>query len=173
MLIGTNGRRTERDYLRGLTKESRAVRVGHVWFDNSSPSELVLAVERKADRDEYDSAWVVVDLDDEHQPDEIGASAADAGVELIWSVPSFEVWLIMHFENCTAHIESAGKCHVKLERHLGSWDKSRLDFKKFSRTVDDAVRRAKNGGTPPHDNPSTAMWRLVEALHSVPDDDAR
>ncbi|MEV0329754.1 hypothetical protein AB0H63_25370 [Micromonospora echinospora] len=48
--------------------------------------------------------------------------------------------------------------------HVKNWDKAKLDFGVFRDTVSMAADRARKLGDAPETNPSTAVWRLVEAL---------
>jgi hypothetical protein len=47
---------------------------------------------------------------------------------------------------------------------LPSWDKVILRFSDFKDGIADAIQRAKSRGEPPVDNPSTAVWNLIELL---------
>jgi hypothetical protein len=96
------------------------------------------------------------------------AQRADTlGVNLVWSNPCFEIWLILHKSDCSGFIESAKKANEKLVACLKGFDKSSLDFSDFRDGIEDAIRRAKALGSAPASNPSTDVWRLVEALRRV------
>ncbi|WVH85083.1 RloB family protein [Lentzea sp. DG1S-22] len=75
--------------------------------------------------------------------------------------PCFEVWLILHFADCTAGISSPRAAAEKLRKHLPGYAKGALDFAVLAERVDKAVERAKALGS---DNPSSDMWRLVEVV---------
>jgi hypothetical protein len=164
VLIATNGRRTERQYFLGLRQEDwvRAGRISVV-YESGSPLEVVRGAAGRRERSDYDEAWAVCDVD-EYSVVEASAEAVALGVSLLWSNPSFEVWLILHKGNCFAYIDGAAKAGDLLRALVVNWDKAKLDFSLFRDGVDDAVRRAKVLGDPPAANPSTAVWRLVEAL---------
>jgi hypothetical protein len=125
--------------------------------------EVVRAAAGRRERNDYDEAWAVCDVD-EYSVVEASAEAVALGISLLWSNPSFEVWLILHKGNCFAYIDGAAKAGDLLRALVVNWDKAKLDFSLFRDGVDDAVRRAKVLGDPPAANPSTAVWRLVEAL---------
>ncbi|WP_158566301.1 RloB family protein [Micromonospora craterilacus] len=166
ILIATNGDKTERDYLNALKKEPW-VKPGKVVvvFESGSPEEVVKGAAKRRDRDDYDQAWAVCDVD--HYATSAASILADAtDVELLWSNPCFEVWLVLHKGNCTSYIEDGRRAADRLREHISDWDKTALRFDEFRDGVKDAVRRAKSLGEPPDANPSTAMWRLVEALSS-------
>jgi hypothetical protein len=163
ILIGTNGKVTEIEYLKGLKSESWVRPRAAIVFENSAPVELVRILARRASRDDYDEVWCVCDVD-EFDPGPAGSEAGRLGVQLAWSQPCFEVWLILHKEDFSAFIENAEKCGARLARILGSWDKTRLRFADFRDGVEDASRRAQALGEPPSANPSTAMWKIVETF---------
>ncbi|SRR6266516_2240425 len=56
----------------------------------------------------------------------------------------------------------------RLRRYLPRYDKTRLDFADFAKTVPDAIVRARAldaAATTDHlQNPSTSVWRLVEKI---------
>jgi RloB-like protein len=169
VLIATNGHSTERKYLTALKSEPWVQR-GKVIvvFENGSPLEVVRGAYRRRNAEDYDAAWAVCDVDT-YSTDGPTREASRNEVHLLWSNPCFEVWLILHKANCTAYLENADKCIAKLESIIGEWDKTKLDFSIFRDGIDDAVRRAKELGDPPAANPSTAVWRLIEAL-KIPHD---
>jgi hypothetical protein len=134
-----------------------------VVFEAGSPEEAVRGVVRRRDRDDYDQAWVVCDVD-QYRTGEAADLAASADVQLLWSNPCFEVWLLLHKTECSGYIEDARRAAERLCGHVKDWDKADLRFEDFRDGVQEAVRRAKSLGDPPEANPSTAMWRLVEAL---------
>jgi hypothetical protein len=164
VLIATNGKCTERQYFLGLKQEDW-VRVGRisVVFESGSPLEVVRGAAGRRDRNDYDEAWAVCDVD-QYSVVEASTEAGDLNVSLLWSNPSFEVWLILHKSDCFAYIDGAAKAGDLLRALVVNWDKTKLDFSSFRDGVDDAVRRAKALGDPPAANPSTGVWRLVEAL---------
>ncbi|GAB2820391.1 RloB family protein [Lentzea nigeriaca] len=152
---------TERAYLDGLKRLSKPVTLRSV-VKVGSPAQLVRhAVKlREKDRDGFDEYWCVVDVDD-FDIDEAVAVAVATGISLAVSNPCFEVWLILHFADCTAGIASPMAAAEKLRRHLPRYSKGVLDFALFAERVDKAVARAKALGP---GNPSSDMWRLVEVV---------
>ncbi|MFI9817183.1 RloB family protein [Saccharothrix variisporea] len=89
-----------------------------------------------------------------------GITAANrTAVSLAVSDPCFELWLLLHFRDHTAHIDGAKAAKALLTRHIVGYDK-KVDFDVFAVNVDSAITRAKVLGP---ENPSTGVWRLVEA----------
>ncbi|MFD9699543.1 RloB family protein [Lentzea sp. NPDC059081] len=157
VLIATGGRCTEPAYFNGLAR-ARGARV-KVRQKTDSPENLVRYAKSIYTKDEYDSVWCVVDVDDF---DIMAArvEAARQGVELAVSEPCFEVWLLLHFIDHRAHVDNGKAACKLLAKHVPAYDK-KLDYAAFEGGVDMAVKRAKEL---PAGNPSTDVWRLVEVL---------
>lgn len=134
-------------------------------FEGGSPVDLVRGAASRARRDDYDEVWVVCDVDN-FDTSAAESEARTSGVYVVWSRPSFELWLILHKQDCRAFMESAERCAERLATVIGTWDKARLDFGQFRDGVEDASRRARSLGEPPAANPSTAMWKIIELLKS-------
>ncbi|MER7001691.1 RloB family protein [Dactylosporangium sp. NPDC000555] len=164
VLIATNGKSTERKYFDAVKALPwvHAARVAVV-FTNGAPTELVRDTARRRDLNDFDEAWAVCDVD-EYLISEPSATARRLKVKLAWSNPSFEVWLILHHDNCTSHLENGTKACQRLEKYVGKWNKSTLNFSQFEQGISDAVTRAKELEPSPDNNPSSGIWRLMEAL---------
>ena len=95
-------------------------------------------------------------------------------MELALSQPCFEVWLILHLKPGCPWFANAAKVGEHLKKILPRWDKAAIRFSDFSAGVLNATDHAKSLGEPPDANPSTAVWRVIESLRTVPDppDDA-
>ncbi|WP_089156924.1 RloB family protein [Micromonospora sp. NBS 11-29] len=163
VLAVTNGRSTERAYLEALRQEPWLEHRLVVAVENGSPIDAVRGAARRRDDNDFDQAYVVCDVD-HYAPAEPEREAQRHDVALLWSNPCFEVWLILHLDGCTRHLENAEKAKDLLRRYVRNWDKTRLDFDDFRDGLDAAVKRARNLGDPPDANPSTAVWQLVLAL---------
>ena len=164
ILIVTNGSRTEVDYFEAVKKEAwvRAAKVT-VKFQAGAPDAVVGRAARIRNDSGYSEAWGVCDVDEYDVAPAI-ASAEGQEVELALSVPSFEVWLILHHaEGCPA-FNDASKAGAYLKKLIGAWDKTKLDYADFGAGVIQAIARAQRLGAPPDANPSTAVWRLIKSL---------
>ncbi|WP_052848267.1 RloB family protein [Streptomyces avicenniae] len=109
LYVACEGERTEVDYLNHLTREfgeaeggRRSFRIQPISKRNGLlPSQTVAAVRRHADTDE---AWVLFDRDGADRDDDIRqalTAAAAAGIEVGFSHPSFDLWLLLHFQPFT------------------------------------------------------------------------
>ncbi|MFB9542320.1 RloB family protein [Micromonospora sagamiensis] len=163
MLVVTNGESTERAYLEGLRQKLSEQYRLVVAVEKGSPVDAVRGAARRRDDNDVDHAYVVCDVD-QYPTAEPTSEARRLGVTLLWSNPCFEVWLILHHADCTKYLENAGKAADLLRVHVKGWSKTRLEFDAFREGIEAAVDRARKLGEPPAANPSTAVWRLVEAL---------
>jgi RloB-like protein len=168
VLVVTNGESTEKDYFEALRAEPWVAASNvklKVKFENRSPVAIVTKAAGIRDENEYDEAWVVCDADD-FDVRSAGTQADRQSVGLAVSVPCFEVWLILHLAAGCPGFNNATQADVHLKGLLPTWDKTSLRFLDFQSGVFDAVARAKRLDPPPDGNPSTDVWRLIEALHA-------
>jgi hypothetical protein len=161
------GASTERDYFRGLKKETRnpAVRV-EVLAKGVDPLTLVRYAAKVREKASYDEVWCVTDVD-EFDVATAQREAADLGISLAVSNPCFEYWLLLHFVSCAAHLEDYRATERRLKQQVPTYDKTRLCFGDFAYGVAAAVGRAKDRcvtGDEHAVNPSTGVWRLVETM---------
>ena len=190
VLVFCEGARTEVDYLKALKSEPavREVASVDIQIDEDThgyaPLTLVRAAaearERSNDEDgEIDEVWCIFDVEQpKNHPNlkEAVALARDRGVQVALSNPCFELWLALHFQNQDAPVTS--KVAVGLRRTLdGSQDKG-VDGYKYMPRRDEAARRARSlttkhrgdGTKFPNDNPSSGMYRLLEAVECPTED---
>jgi hypothetical protein len=164
MLVATNGKSSEVEYFRGIKTESW-ISVGKVvvQFINSDPTSLIMRAAAIRDENDYDETWAVCDLDEfDVALAVVEAEVKDVGLAL--SVPSFEVWLILHLSVACPGFNDARQVDRHLKGILPTWDKTNLRFADFQTSVWLAVARAKQLGEPPQANPSTAVWKVIESL---------
>ena len=130
---------------------------------------------KRADPD-FDEIWCVFDTD-EH-PNLPGAidDARRSGIEVAVSNPCFELWLVLHVEDQTAHVHR----HEVQRRanELGLSDGKKITDAAWSRLIEafeTAKQRARalderheGNDSPPRSNPSTDVWRLADRIRHAP-----
>ncbi|MFI7430525.1 RloB family protein [Micromonospora sp. NPDC049836] len=163
VLVATNGQSTERSYLLALKQEPWVRPRVVVVVERGSPIDMARGAARRRQRDDFDEAWGVCDVD-HYEAAQAEAEAAALGVRLVWSNPCFEVWLLLHHVDCSGYLKNADKVHEKLRRAVKNWDKTALNFNDFRDGVENAVVRAQRLGPAPDRNPSTAVWQLIDTL---------
>lgn len=166
LLIVCGSERTEPQYLIGLRDflDNRAVDVRIVRHPRS-PAQVVAYAAKIATAD-FDEVWCVLDVD-EFDIATAAARADKASIELAVSNPCFELWLLLHHEDYQNALRDCRAVLVRLRRHLPMYEKAKVDFGDYAKTVPNAVTRAKAldpTGSDHTKNPSSSMWRLVEKI---------
>lgn len=165
ILIDTNGKCTEREYFTAV-KELVWAQNGRVVvvFTNGAPIDVIRDAHRRQVESDFDHAWAVCDVD-QFDIAKAQSAARHTNVQVAWSNPCFEVWLILHIAAHAAHFASADQVCEKVGKILGKpWDKRAFDFSHFESGIADAVMRAKQLGAAPENNPSSDVWRVIEAM---------
>ena len=184
-LLLCEGAVTEAGYFEDLRAELRTALVDiEIAGEHGVPRSLVAAASarlkaarRVAHRQEddslaYDQVWCVFDID-EH-PDVAAAldQARAHGIELAISNPSFELWALLHFRDHRAHL-GRQQARSLLKSHLPAYDKA-LPAERLRPLYREARRRARwlaenheRCGGEVTGNPSSSVWRLVDALREA------
>ncbi|MFE2598164.1 RloB family protein [Streptomyces sp. NPDC059396] len=104
LYVGCEGESTEPDYLNHLNAqfgdgsghEEQRFRIQPVYAKNGlTPAQVVAAVRENAQEDE---AWALFDRDQHHDIPEALKEAAEDSTEVCFSHPSFDLWLLLHFQ---------------------------------------------------------------------------
>lgn len=166
LLVVCCGKRTEPDYFRALKGHLRnpAVQV-RLTAKVCAPRDLVEYARKIAPAgvDEFDEVWCVVDSD-EFDIEPAAALAKELDVQLAVSNPCFELWLLLHCQDCTAPLCNAKGVLRQLTRRVPGYQKNGLRFADFEPGIMDAVRRAEcldPTGCDHGRDPSSGVWRLV------------
>ncbi|MEE1799833.1 RloB family protein [Streptomyces sp. JV176] len=161
---------TERQYLQGLRDHLRNPAVSVVVRGKAcSPTQLVAYAcgQRDLNRGGYDEVWCVFDVDE--YPDVAAASdaARRRGIKVAVSNPCFELWLLLHFTDHHAFVDTYRKLLPLLQKHVPGYDKTRVEFAKYRDAVDRAAARARKldpTGSDHARNPSTGVWQLTDRM---------
>jgi RloB-like protein len=114
------------------------------------------------DRDEHPNFDRAIDLATRH------------GINLAMSNPCIELWFILHFEDCTVHIErqKAQRRAAELLRCSKALNESALST--LGERYDEARCRAvkldekhEGDGSPPGTNPCSRVWRLIDVIRNA------
>ena len=185
------GEGTEYDYLRHL---NRTYGPNHRFLIRSHSQRRGLPAFRVVDEAcraarEPDAdgveVWALFDHDRQRDIDEVCARARRHGIETALSHPSFELWLLLHFQDFPAAAQG-GSNLVIMEKLRAAHpefadyphDNKRVDERRFAalrekdgirRAVDRARRlsAAFSSETPNHQDPSTGVDRLITSLGIV------
>ncbi len=188
-LVFCEGERTEPEYLNALKRQPAVHDVAAVDVriatgqGGSVPTTLVkkaVAARRGAadEEGEIDEVWCVFDVEwPRNHPDLKGAEeqARQDGVEVAISNPCFELWLILHFSDHNSWLDNDDA--RKLRRQLDGSSGKGLDPQKYMPHIREAAQRAaaldrrhiQNNTAFPHNNPSSGMHRLLDAVGGLSD----
>jgi hypothetical protein len=135
----------------------------------SMRDEAKTRARRSGDPNEaFDEVWCVFDVDAHERFGQARRRAQAAGIRVAISNPCFELWLLFHLVDHTAHL-SADDARRRLQGQLPGYDKH-LRYEDFGAGYGHAVKRAselewrhaelgEEGG-----NPSTGMHHLTERI---------
>jgi len=168
VLIVIGAERTETAYFKGLRTHTRCSTVTMKIVEKPVAPDQLVEYTRSAFRlGDFDEVWCVTDVDHyEREGGKVTAAVALAGddIKLAISNPCFELWLVLHHEDCAARCTDCREVHTRLRKHVPRYDKTRPRFADFAAGLDQAVQRAEKLGDDHTRNPSTGVWRLVDAV---------
>lgn len=175
-VIATEGKKTEPQYF-AMFKYHSAIDIQLLKHDASDPLSVLKQMKvylNKARLKPDDEAWLVVDKDNwtREQLNRLYAWAQMCcNYGLAVSNPNFEYWLLLHFEDGTAEINSGRKCMDRLKRHLPQYDKGvcHRDFK--DEQIGEAIKRARQRHNSSCSNypltfPGSTVYKLVENIRT-------
>ncbi len=181
ILVVTEGKVTEPEYLRGFQSACRNPRVTiRVAPEHGVPKTLVeLAKQYKEvakaeacrERDDnlaYDAVWCVFDIDNHPRVGEAKVMARDNGIRLAISNPCFELWLLLHFRD-NPGMKDRSRVKAMLAKYVSEYDKH-VEYAAYSagyehavkraERMDQAADRARDSGR----NPTTSVYQLTELI---------
>jgi RloB-like protein len=185
ILIVTEGKKTEPNYLEEMRIERRVpnAHIRVVWAEGTQPLKVVECAEKLfRNGKEFDLVYAVFDRDD-HPLDNYRnalakASALNGKIKndegkavpfvAIPSVPCFEFWLLLHYEDEQA-FHHRDDIYRRLRRHLPRYSKgAKGTYEKTSALIGTATGRAVNlrrhYAAPNGGEPFTEMDLLVQVL---------
>ena len=179
-VILCEGTVTEPHYLDALKRLPEVLEVASVKIevdkDRSGAVPLTLvdaAIEVKKGNDEIDEVWCLFDVEAPQPHPNLAqalARARDNGIETAVSNPCFEIWLVLHFDKYSAWLTTDAARRLRRE-HDGSTGKEVVGelYMPLRRTAalharDLSNNHVDNGTLFPNDNPSSGVFRLLEAI---------
>jgi hypothetical protein len=125
----------------------------------------------------YDEVWVVFDMEKPHDKRrKLAAEAMSlgqaAGIQLAWSDPCFEFWLLLHESFTTAHFADCNRVIERLKPHWKSYSKGQSPTTEFLDKIPIAIMNAErcrqhHASSRGDWNPSTRVDILVRQLNSA------
>jgi len=157
-LIVTEGVETEKNYFENIGKIITELFNNEVIVEKitlnvkgtgRSTKVLVNEAIKKRSLSSYSDVWVVFDKDNNTDFDEAIALAKKEGFNVAWSNESFELWLLLHFQDLKASIHrndyiSKLNSHFKSKNiNCGTYDKNIKDIFDLTKPyVETAIKRS-------------------------------
>lgn len=186
-LIVVEGKETERRYLEAVRVrlKRKAVMVVVHHGAHTDPEGLVREAiklkheqENKAGKgttEPFDQVWVVFDRENKNHPRRTqvpqAIQLAEANdIRVAHSIPSFEFWLLLHFEFTTAACHDCAAVVKKLKGFIKNYSKSALPLEDLLSRIHTAMKNAaqchSHWATAPGDGyPSTHVDKLLQELN--------
>ncbi len=186
ILVFVEGKRTEEGYIRFWAREHRDKIIVNIDERRADPMSLVRRAidraewERREERRQrgsaHDEVWCVFDVDTHPRLAEAMRLADRHGIRVAVSNPCIELWFVLHFEDQTAEISSKAvqarsaeflKCKKTLTHDALALLADRHDEAATrARALD---KKHAGDGRPRRSNPSSELWRLIDAIVRPPD----
>jgi len=186
VLIVTEGRETERNYLNHANRYLGRKKVEIKCDSNTAPDQLLLKAIKILDQNKqvrssvgssffpssFDSAWIVFDRNG-NEPEQINdviKKAKRENIKTAFSQPCFELWLLLHFVYSTREFSDCSEVTDVLMKHDTSYSKSGR-FESYMPKIHDAIINSKKLFLFAKENQTrsksfTTVHELVEYLNS-------
>ena len=165
LYVACEGESTEPDYLEYLNEQfgdgdgrgRQPFRIQPVYRKNGwTPSGVVEAASKAAGEDE---AWALFDRDQWNDIPQAVEAAAASGVEIAFSHPSFDLWLLLHFQAFGGAQSGSSKLVVeKLRQARGA-----APFKDYDKRDDKSVKGARRDALKDRESKAVAHARSMVA----------
>lgn len=175
----TEGKVTEPGYLRILERNAINVKIEIDLKDTGVPLTLVQRareyqrLKKKKDPD-FDEIWCVFDVDQHPNLESAIHEARGSNINIAISNPCFELWLVLHYQDQTSHINRqdiqkiAKRLGILKGKHL-SEDATNIVRENYEEAKSRAQRLERThigNGSKGWENPSSQMWKFVDRLET-------
>ncbi|MGW4844240.1 RloB family protein [Nocardia brasiliensis] len=180
--VYAEGQVTECNYLTHWQRKYRDTTIVSLAdHQETTPRELVERAIRERVRDAqdekrgrgkaFDEYWCVFDVDDHPFLNDVLATAARSGINIVLSNPCLELWFVLHFKSQTAYLER-GQAQKMSEGHTRCRKRLTDDVLLFlednygtAKSRAQALdRKHADDGTESPCNPSSNMWTLIDRI---------
>lgn len=173
--VACEGKVTEPSYLTRVQRHARDdvhIEIGELGKDPAALTRAAKKARVLLRAGDIDEIWCVFDKDDHPAYAQARSDARDVGIGVAFSNPCFELWLLWHDRDHTAHIERddvqdlCEQAGLIVDKHLA--DDLRLDqWQEAAARAERQRVRHVDGGSPPDENPSSTVDALVRTVFRV------
>ncbi len=175
---------TEEAYLTYWHRRFRAIVNVEIHEFHGTPAALVRRAadakaaneraERKGRGRAHDEVWCVFDVDEHPRLADAIELASARGIGVAISNPCIELWFLLHFADQAAYL-SRHEAQARVKARLGPGkDLDGTTLELLASHYSDARSRAQQldtkhegDGTPAPANPSSGVWRIVDAIAAL------
>jgi hypothetical protein len=133
------------------------------------------AMRRDRDSPAFDEIWCVFDRDEHPYVEDALALAAQHGINVAFSNPCFELWLLLHVTDLRRHtdrhlVQSMSErfqLTVGKGLHPDGWPALRASWEQAEARSEALDDMHKGNGSPAGSNPSTSVAGLVRSLRRM------
>lgn len=182
LLVFCEGEVTEEEYLKHyhrLHRRSVSVEIGDSGAVPLRLVERAVSAKKAGERREkrghgraHDEVWCIFDVDEHPNLKEAIEMAVRNGICVAVSNPCLELWLLLHFEDQTAHI-NRHTAQSRVRRRLRTKTKAlgETALAELETRYETARERARRldvkhsgDGSPSRWNPSSEVWKIVDSI---------
>ena len=191
ILIGSEGSKnsnTEIEYFKNFAR-SKSYRIKWINGNETDPVNLVnqavnsLNKESDFDTEFGDKCYILLDADTDKkknkQIEKAMKIAGSSNIKLIISVPTFEVWLLLHFEKVNMYLTNE-QALKKIKKYISNYKKGENCFDELKDNLQTAISNAKQVNSEHIDefnkskfvecNPYTDVYKVIEDIQKMNED---
>ena len=188
ILLGLEGKnKTERLYFQNFISRDNSFNIAISPGNDTDPLNIYdnlkkYMIENDINSKNGDKIFCIFDSDVNNkkqlQIDEVISKASEDGIDVIMSVPSFEIWYLLHY-GCKAHKFSSNKELITaLEKNIIGYNKNINIYNNIFDKTDEAIKNSKklkkHHGLEDRQiidnikyNPSTDIYKIIEYINKL------
>lgn len=180
---GTN--KTEMNYFKRYNNRGNKYTIKFTKGNATDPVNMVKYLVKKMKQEDIstkngDKIYCIFDADTneskQKQIEEAKKIADKHGIELVISIPSFEIWFLLHFNYYTRYLDNTSLLH-ELKRYIPTYKKSEDVYDILLERKENAIKNAKKLEEYQKDrgfnkidvkcNPYTSVYKIIEDLDKI------
>lgn len=185
ILFGVEGKnKTEKEYFKNFRTRQGNYNIEFSFGNDTDPIQILNnliqhAKEFDISNSNGDKIYCVfdsdVDIQKQNTIDKVYELASENGIDVIMSVPSFELWYLLHYKYTTHEFKDTKELIKELRNYIPEYEKNKDVFSEISSNIRVAIDNAKklsnfhaNVRGQAHTiqaNPSTDVYKIIEYIN--------